>query len=169
MSFFKYSNVPWHWQLAHKYGPLYNFDNTTTRTYDICTYVKAVGRGLLTVLMLTIAGGMVGAVVGSFGAWVLATAMTMSYINPTLLTVVGISAIVGVGASYVILTVIDWLEVAVEAYDNWRAGRSINKRIERANQPFVEVEKEPGFIELWYRSIKDKACIDITVRTSHRE
>ena len=155
MSFFKYSNVPWHWQLAHVYGPLYD-NGASAQIFNVCPYVRAVVWGAAVALLTVIVGGVFVSYIGSVAVWCLAMAVNVSYIDPNFTTLVGLVAggVVSVA----------WSLVALERVIIYYTTKRITHWKDRPS-PIVS---SPSFIKQWYKSVKDKACVSITVHTNPR-
>lgn len=150
MKYLKFENVPWHWQLAHVYGPLYD-NGGKTQTFNMCQYARAVLIGAFVALCVMAAGGIVVSFIGSTVAWGAAMAVNASFIEPTVMT--RIAVLIGV------VLIIVWLLAMIDRVVIYQAGKIIKNRA----APQFRSTTEPGFIKQWYKSFKDKTCVDITI------
>jgi hypothetical protein len=86
--------------------------------------------------------------------------VTGMWISPTTAAGVGAAVVTAVILVALIYSVIDmWCEWNEARREKLYGQPDYNKYVE----PEVIVPKEPGFLVLWYRSVKDKYCTEITV------
>jgi hypothetical protein len=136
------SDTSYSWRFATVYGSLYASD----RDLDICSYTKAVFKGVCIWALVTALAMLIAAGCGDVLAWCVATIQYRGWILPSEVVVMMVCSTIMLGA------------IALMAFVAYvRQERKYKRRIDGVEEP------DPGLIRLAYRSFKDKFCIPVTV------
>lgn len=131
----------WHFHIVDTYSSgwnIYDPDN------NICSYTKAVLKGVFAIVMISLVGGLATACIGdALIFWTIVVANMRYFDEPSIWGVFGTAIVSVLTFMFGAFAIKDW-------YDT--------RRIRKLHQPEGE-RKQPGFIVAAYRSIKDKYCI----------
>ena len=147
MKAIKFSKDSWHWHIASKYGPIsgeYSYEG------DICSYTRALMKGMLVLALLSLAGFLLSYSLLDFIFW----AYVSLTISPLLINPTGILApaiIFVIGGSVALL----W---ASDKISRWRRERYIKLLTDEE----VE-EKKESLMKHWVRKVKDKTCFRVEI------
>lgn len=140
-----------HWRLAGYYGPLYQHK---THNIDMCSYGRAMLRGMFIVLLITFVCCLVSAACGSTLGWVAAMIAMRQYIAPEQVATI-VPIFLAVCVAFAI-----WcgMEYSLTTYLRYRRDQRRNKWEEAT----IENPEVDSAFRVWYRSFKDKTCVQLT-------
>lgn len=132
------------WRLATFYGPL-SEGHALKYGSDICTFTRAVLKGLLVVLLITAGYGLVAAALGDFGVWALSSIAAGTFLDAQIGAMLVVAAAVVAAIFGTAAGLFCGARYVYEEYQDWR-GR---------------VPQKPTQLEQMYRAWKDKYCVPV--------
>jgi uncharacterized membrane protein len=145
----------WHWYIATKYGGL---DSHTIDT-NVCSYASKVLQGLAELLLIALIFGFcMGVPVVFMMGWVASMLIQWKFIEPNVLAMMGLGWIIFfLGIVVVIFT----HRARVKLHQKlWKRQR------DRYHLDSLDLARpiEPSLLATWYKSIKDKTCVNISFK-----
>ena len=148
MRAFNLSKNSLHYRVAAVYGPHSKYDDDDT---DLCSYLRAFLKGLFVIVMITGVGGIfIGGLLGSFLAW-LAFITVNGFIGPSEVAFAGGLLL---GMALLLIATLATVEMG---------GMRRVKYAVRSAVDFLTPERKDTFLQLAYRSFKDKTCVKLTL------
>jgi hypothetical protein len=133
------NRTSWHYRLATIYGPM----SGHYPREDICSYVRAVLRGVCFVVFLSAIGGvLIGMIYGNLLAWAIASWQYHMLIHMDPPAVAGVAVTSALALAGIFATIASWVTRKLRSRDR-------------------HVSKKPTFIGEAYRSFKEKSCVPI--------
>ena len=134
------------WTLATKYGPAHA-DALRRHGTDVCSYTRAVLRGLVVVAIITAIGAISAVCFADFFIWLGVMIYFGHLIAPHTLASLAALAFLSIAITAVPVLI----NAGVREFRRWR--------VKREND---SMEREPSQVTQMYRSWKDKHCFKIT-------
>lgn len=144
MKTFNLNKKSWHFWLAQKYGGLWY---CTGDKLDICRYSRKVLKGLLAFLFLLAGLSAFGFLYLFSGYEFFACVFDDACVKIPEISLVFISVNIGISA----ILALGFGAMGIDKYRDYRAIHPTEK-------------KEPGFLTLLYRKIKDKTCFMVDIK-----
>lgn len=139
---FTIKDTSYSWRFASVYGPL---DNPWDRDTDICTYTKAVLKGVFVWCILLVVASGLSVAYGDALGWIAAMLAEGMFIHPAK------SATIALGVTTLVGLVV-LAALGADAYQQAKRKRRLSQEPE-----------DLGFVKLAYRSFKEKYCVAVTV------
>lgn len=164
MKSFTLNKKSWHYWLATEFTKFNSNNWNCNVDFDGCAYIRAVVLGLIKCCAFPIFP--VCWMLISVGVWAVALYNKLIHnipynINPFFLTGVGIFCVLLV--LLIIAAVTTWWhnrQYGLEA-EQARRRYTTAKKIPGAPKYAEPTAKEPSFLTIWYRSVKDKVCFRV--------
>lgn len=152
----------WHYRLAADYPPhaLKSYDLVNQ---DICSYTRAVLRGLLFAFGITMVLGFVGSCVASFLAWLIVALQYNMLIEDNGLALIGFMFVSAGIIATILLGIFSWREDRKYAARQKRREYYEAYYKEHGYYPdeAPEAAKKPSFIVEAYKAFKQKYCLRV--------
>jgi uncharacterized membrane protein len=143
------------YRLAEVYGQLDPRDNN-----DLCTYIRNILSGLLAVVMIIVLNGaFIAAPTAFFLAWIGAMIAYGGYVEPETVAIIL--------PTLLVMGFIIWgLATVIQRRENkrWAVYEAERERIAQGLPPREENFEQPGIVKLWYQSLREKTCFQITFK-----